>query len=73
MFSIQDFDQLTSGNTGMPLAELFRQVTQRTGGAFGLLCILFIALGPCVISSQLSTGRVFWAFSRDGAMPFSQV
>ncbi|CAG7555194.1 unnamed protein product [Fusarium equiseti] len=73
MFSIQDFDQLTSANTGMPLAELFRQVTQRTGGAFGLLFILFIALGPCVISSQLSTGRVFWAFSRDGAMPFSKV
>ncbi|RBR14462.1 uncharacterized protein FIESC28_07698 [Fusarium coffeatum] len=73
MFSIQDFDQLTSGNTGMPLAELFRQVTQKTGGAFGLLFILFIALGPCVISSQLSTGRVFWAFSRDGAMPFSKV
>ncbi|KAI1070496.1 hypothetical protein LB507_006713 [Fusarium sp. FIESC RH6] len=73
MFSIQDFDQLASGNTGMPLAELFRQVTQKTGGAFGLLFILFIALGPCVISSQLSTGRVFWAFSRDGAMPFSKV
>ncbi|RKK85625.1 putative beta-galactosidase B [Fusarium oxysporum] len=73
MFSIQDFDQLTSGNTGMPLAELFRQVTQKTGGAFGLLFILFIALGPCVVSSQLSTGRIFWAFSRDGAIPFSKV
>ncbi|KAL9565029.1 hypothetical protein ACKAV7_010842 [Fusarium commune] len=71
--SIQDFDQLTLGNTGMPLAELFRQVTQKTGGAFGLLFILFIALGPCVISSQLSTGRIFWAFSRDGAIPFSKV
>ncbi|KAF5672735.1 choline transporter [Fusarium denticulatum] len=73
MFSIQDFDQLTAGNTGMPLAELFRQVTQKTGGAFGLLFILFIALGPCVISSQLSTGRIFWAFSRDGAIPLSKV
>ncbi|KAG5659123.1 hypothetical protein KAF25_000325, partial [Fusarium avenaceum] len=41
MFSIQDFDQLTTGNTGMPLAELFRQVTQKTGGAFGLLFILW--------------------------------
>ncbi|KAH8173721.1 amino acid permease domain-containing protein [Sarocladium implicatum] len=73
MFSIQDFDSLTTGNTGMPLAELFRQVTQKTGGAFGLLFILFVALGPCVVSSQLSTGRVFWAFSRDGAMPFSNI
>ncbi|KAH6691377.1 choline transport protein [Plectosphaerella plurivora] len=73
MFSIQDFDALTTGNTGLPLAELFRQVTQKAGGAFGLTFILFIALGPCVISSQLSTGRVFWAFSRDGAMPLSRI
>ncbi|KAM0620354.1 hypothetical protein ACHAQF_007637 [Verticillium nonalfalfae] len=73
MFSIQDFDALTTNNTGLPLAELFRQVTQHAGGAFGLTFILFVALGPCVVSSQLSTGRVFWAFSRDGAMPFSRI
>ncbi|KAI5458950.1 choline transport protein [Mariannaea sp. PMI_226] len=72
MFSIQDFDALTNTNTGLPLAELFHQVTQNAGGAFGLVFILFIALGPCVVSSQLSTGRIFWAFSRDGAMPFSK-
>ncbi|CAM1510694.1 Fc.00g010290.m01.CDS01 [Cosmosporella sp. VM-42] len=73
MFSIQDFDALTNTNTGMPLVELFRQVTQKAGGAFGLTFILFVALGPCTISSQLSTGRIFWAFSRDGAMPFSKI
>ncbi|KDN63395.1 putative amino acid permease [Colletotrichum sublineola] len=73
MFSVQDFDALSTTNTGLPLAELFRQVTQSAGGAFGLTFILFVALGPCVVSSQLSTGRVFWAFSRDGAMPFSKV
>ncbi|KAI8724320.1 Choline transport protein [Fusarium sp. LHS14.1] len=72
MFSIQDFDALSETNTGLPLAELFRQVTEKAGGAFGLIFIFFIALGPCVVSSQLSTGRIFWAFSRDGAMPFSK-
>ncbi|OAL48506.1 amino acid permease [Pyrenochaeta sp. DS3sAY3a] len=72
MFSIQDFDALASTNTGLPLAELFRQVTSATGGAFGLVFILFVALGPCVVSSQLSTGRIFWAFSRDGAIPYSR-
>lgn len=71
MFSVQDYAALSSTNTGLPLAELFRQVTRNAGGAFGLTFILFIALGPCVISSQLSTGRMFWAFSRDGALPFS--
>ncbi|KAH8704639.1 choline transport protein [Phaeosphaeriaceae sp. PMI808] len=73
MFSIQDFDALSKTNTGLPLAELFRQVTGMSGGAFGLVFILFVALGPCVISSQLSTGRIFWAFSRDGAIPYSQI
>ncbi|CRG84307.1 Choline transport protein [Talaromyces islandicus] len=73
MFSVQDFAALSTTNTGLPLAELFRQVTQSAGGAFGLTFILFIALGPCVISSQLSSSRVLWAFARDSAMPFSSV
>lgn len=73
MFSVQDYASLATTNTGLPLAELFRQVTQSAGGGFGLTFILFIALGPCVVSSQLSTGRVFWAFSRDRAIPFSGV
>ncbi|KAI1080004.1 choline transport protein [Whalleya microplaca] len=71
MFSVQDYAALAETSTGLPLAELFRQATQSAGGAFGLTFILFIALGPCVVSSQLSTSRVCWAFARDGAMPFS--
>ena len=71
MFSVQDYAALATTSTGLPLAELFRQVTQSAGGAFGLTFILFIALGPCVVSSQLSTSRVLWAFARDGAMPWS--
>ncbi|EHA46937.1 choline transporter [Pyricularia oryzae 70-15] len=73
MFSVQDYAALSETNTGMPLAELFRQATGGPGGALGLMMILFIALGPCVVSSQLSTGRVVWAFSRDGALPASRV
>lgn len=72
MFSVQDYAALADTSTGLPLAELFRQVTQSAGGAFGLTFILFIALGPCVVSSQLSTGRVCWSFARDGALPFSK-
>ncbi|KAL4975527.1 amino acid/polyamine transporter I [Aspergillus desertorum] len=71
MFSVQDFAALSDTNTGLPLTELFRQVTRSVGGAFGLTFILFIALGPCVVSSQLSSSRVLWAFARDRAMPFS--
>ncbi|KAK8019102.1 amino acid permease [Apiospora arundinis] len=72
MFSVQDYAALASTQTGLPLAELFRQVTRSSGGAFGLTFILFVALGPCVVSSQLSTSRVLWAFARDDAVPFSR-
>ncbi|KKA27577.1 hypothetical protein TD95_001426 [Thielaviopsis punctulata] len=71
MFSIQDFDALSSTSTGLPLTELFHQATQSVGGAFGLTFILFVALGPCMVSSQLSTSRVVWAFARDKALPYS--
>ncbi|KAL1893670.1 hypothetical protein Cpir12675_004017 [Ceratocystis pirilliformis] len=71
MFCIQDFDALTTTNTGIPLTELFHQATESVGGAFGLTFILFIALGPCMVSSQLSTSRVVWVFARDKALPFS--
>ncbi|KAM3071821.1 hypothetical protein ACMFMG_009678 [Clarireedia jacksonii] len=71
MFCVQDYSALSTTNTGLPLAELFRQVTQSSGGAFGLMFIHFGVLGPTTISSQLSTGRVLWAFSRDRAIPWS--
>ncbi|OBT83148.1 hypothetical protein VE02_07242 [Pseudogymnoascus sp. 03VT05] len=71
MFSVQDYAALATTSTGLPLAELFLQATQSVGGAFALTFMLWIAIGPCMVGSQLSTGRIFWAFSRDGALPFS--
>ncbi|KAB8349806.1 hypothetical protein FH972_023819 [Carpinus fangiana] len=72
MFSVQDYAALAQTRTGVPLVELFLQATQTRGAAFALTFILWIALGPCVVSSQLSSGRVLWAFARDGAMPWSR-
>ncbi|RLM00748.1 hypothetical protein CFD26_108657 [Aspergillus turcosus] len=73
MYSVQDYSSLASTQTGLPLAEIFRQVTQTRGGAFALTFMLWVALGPCMIGSQLSTGRVFWAFARDGGLPLSRI
>ncbi|CAI7600312.1 unnamed protein product [Penicillium crustosum] len=73
MFSVQNYDSLADTHTGLPLAELFWQATSTRGGAFGLVFMVWIALGPCVIGSQLSTGRVFWAFSRDDGLPLSKI
>jgi len=71
MFSVQDWTALGSTSTGLPLAELFYQATSTYGGAFALTFLVWVAIGPCMVGSQLSTGRMFWAFSRDGALPFS--
>ncbi|OQD73850.1 hypothetical protein PENDEC_c013G06282 [Penicillium decumbens] len=73
MFSVQNYNSLADTQTGLPLAEIFFQATSTKGGAFGLVFMVWIALGPCVIGSQLSTGRVFWAFARDDGLPFSRV
>ncbi|GME61471.1 Amino acid/polyamine transporter I [Neofusicoccum parvum] len=73
MFSVQDYAALGDTSTGLPLAELFRQATSSTGGAFALIFLLWIALGPCMVGSQLSTSRVVWAFARDNGLPQSQI
>lgn len=73
MFSVQDYAALGDTSTGLPLAELFRQATSSTGGAFALIFLLWVALGPCMVGSQLSTSRVVWAFARDDGLPCSRV
>ncbi|GLA25508.1 hypothetical protein AnigIFM63326_002248 [Aspergillus niger] len=72
MFSVQDYASLADSPTGLPLAELFHQATQSRGGAFALVFLLWVAVGPCMIGSQLSTGRMLWAFARDDGLPFSK-
>jgi choline transport protein len=54
MFSVQNYDSLADTPTGLPLAEIFWQATSTKGGAFGLIFMIWVALGPCVIGSQLS-------------------
>lgn len=54
MFSVQDYSSLADTPTGLPLAEIFRQATQTRGGAFGLVFLVWVALGPCMLGSQLS-------------------
>ncbi|KAJ5232649.1 hypothetical protein N7468_005605 [Penicillium chermesinum] len=73
MFSVQNYASLGDTQTGLPLAEIFHQATSSRGGAFGLVFMVWMALGPCVIGSQLSTGRVLWAFARDDGLPLSHI
>lgn len=73
MYSVQSLSDVSSTRLGLPLAEIFLQATSTRGGAFALVLLLFIAVGPCMVGSQLGMGRVFWAFARDGGLPFSRL
>ncbi|KAH2232019.1 hypothetical protein KXV37_000297 [Aspergillus fumigatus] len=54
MYSVQDYSSLASTQTGLPLAEIFRQATQTRGGAFALTFMLWVALGPCMVPVEFS-------------------
>jgi len=60
MFSVQNYNSLADTQTGLPLAEIFYQATSTKGGAFGLIFMVWVALGPCVIGSQLSKFSLCW-------------
>lgn len=60
MFSVQNYNSVANTQTGLPLAEIFYQATSTKGGAFGLVFMVWVALGPCVIGSQLSMSA-FWS------------
>lgn len=64
MFSVQDYSTLANSSTGLPLAEIFRQTTQSRGGAFALTFMLWVALGPCTIGSQLSMFSIAGSYLR---------
>jgi amino acid transporter len=62
---------LQSG-TGVPPAQIWIDAVGQTGG----LIILFLVIGAqffCGMSSVTANSRMIYAFSRDGAVPFSRV
>ncbi len=56
--------------TGVPPAQIFINAAGRTGGEL-LLLIVIGAQFFCGMSSVTANSRMIYAFSRDGAMPFS--
>lgn len=71
-FSYQDLEGLLETNTGLPIAELFRQATGSSAGGFGLTFLLMTSNLCTVWNCQLTQGRIYWAMARDSAVPFSK-
>ncbi|XP_021753962.1 amino-acid permease BAT1-like [Chenopodium quinoa] len=79
-FAVTDIPYLLSSENdagGYAIAQVFYQAFKsRYGTGIGgiiCLCIVAVAIFFCGMSSVTSNSRMAYAFSRDGAMPFSSV
>lgn len=71
-FAIQSYEGALGSELGVPPAQIFIDATGRTTG----LLLLLIAIGAqlfCGMASVTANSRMIYAFSRDGALPASDV
>ncbi|KAL8937011.1 MAG: hypothetical protein Q9216_004640 [Gyalolechia sp. 2 TL-2023] len=65
-----DLDSLTSSAFGQPMAQITYDAIGKQG-TMGIMALLFIVQFLMGISILVAASRQTWAFSRDGALPFS--
>ncbi|WP_223268197.1 amino acid permease [Streptosporangium nondiastaticum] len=71
-YAIQDWDGTTGTATGVPPAQIFLDALGPAGGKL-LLLVVIVAQLFCGMASVTANSRMIYAFSRDGALPFSRV
>ena len=71
LFVMPDVDKLLAVPSGQPIGYLFMQATGSAGGGFGLLFLLIVIQFFAGIGSLTVASRYVYAFSRDGALPFT--
>ncbi|KEQ93028.1 hypothetical protein AUEXF2481DRAFT_74039 [Aureobasidium subglaciale EXF-2481] len=70
MFSTNDLGSVAS--SFLPIWEVYHQATKSQSAAtFFAVWIVFIYFGA-LVSCFLTSGRLLWAFSRDGGLPYSK-
>ncbi|KIW04849.1 uncharacterized protein PV09_04031 [Verruconis gallopava] len=65
-----DLESLVASPFGQPMAQIYYDAIGK-GGAIGLMTLLFIVQFLMGVSITVAASRQSWAFSRDGALPFS--
>ncbi|KAK5164463.1 GABA-specific high-affinity permease [Saxophila tyrrhenica] len=65
-----DLESLTGTKFGQPMAQIYYDAIGKSG-AIGLMTLLFIVQFLMGLSILVAVSRQSWAFSRDGALPFS--
>ncbi|KAJ9616640.1 GABA-specific high-affinity permease [Cladophialophora chaetospira] len=67
---VKDLDSLTGSAFGQPMAQIYYDSLGKHG-ALGFMALLMIVQYLMGISILVAASRQAWAFSRDGALPFS--
>ncbi|CAF4047470.1 unnamed protein product [Adineta steineri] len=73
LFVMPDVDKVLDVSTGQPIGYIFKVATGSAGGGFGLLCLIIGIQFFAGIGSLTAASRCVYAFSRDGAVPGSQI
>lgn len=66
-----DLESVTGSKFGQPMAQIYYDAIGKNG-TMGLMTLLFIVQFLMGISILVAASRQTWAFSRDGALPFSR-
>lgn len=66
-----DLDSVLGSKFGQPMAQIYYDALGKSG-AIGLMTLLFIVQFLMGLSILVAASRQSWAFSRDGALPFSR-
>lgn len=73
LFVMPDVDQLLNVSTGQPIGYIFMKATGSSKGGFGLLFLIIGIQFFAGTGSLTAASRCLYAFSRDGAVPFSNI
>lgn len=71
-FSIHSYSGVLGSDTGVPPAQILIDGLGATGGK-ALLLVVIVAQLFCGMASVTANSRMIYAFSRDGALPYSRV
>ncbi|MGW4030888.1 amino acid permease [Streptomyces sp. NPDC004838] len=71
LFAIQDYAGTMASETGVPPAQIFLDALG-PASAKALLLVIIVAQLFCANAGLASASRMVFAFSRDGALPFSR-
>ncbi|KAI1429104.1 amino acid transporter-like protein [Xylaria sp. FL1777] len=69
LFSIGDIDEALAENPQYPFMAIFRHAVGSTAGATVMAAIVVVMSFSATTNCIASTSRLYWAFSRDRALP----